>query len=167
MLYIESHNNSFNAPWMDMGIAVKIIYDFFRVDQVRMVWTVNIRFKEAVDNSIPAAITVTTMIFMPDGKVFPTIASDWDRRRWLIPVPDSVDRDHDLSEFFACHLHILGWVSSGDIGKDRLNNLSRQRKKSRCLYLNHFENTVATVGGGLLVPVDVNKKQRREGDGWT
>ena len=87
---------------------MKIIYNMFGVGQVKMVWTVDIRFQEAVDHFIPAAITVTAIIFMPDDKAFPTIASDWGRRRWLIPVPDSVDGDHELSEFFACHLHILG-----------------------------------------------------------
>ena len=87
---------------------MKIIYNIFGVPQATMVRRVKVRFKEIIDHFISDVIAVTAIIFIPDGKAFPTTISDWDRRRWLMPVSDSVDRDRELSEFFASHLHILG-----------------------------------------------------------
>jgi hypothetical protein len=56
---------------------------------------------------ISDVIIITAIIFMLDGKSFSTTATDRDRRRWLMPVSNSVDRDHELSEFFVSRIHIL------------------------------------------------------------
>jgi hypothetical protein len=91
-----------------MRIVVKVVYNRFGHPRDMMVRRFKVRFKESIDHFISRVIAVAAIKFMLDGKSFPTTATDIDRRRWLMPVSNSVDRDHGLSKFFAGHFHILG-----------------------------------------------------------
>jgi hypothetical protein len=93
---------------MNMRIVVKVIYNIFGPPRDIMVRRFKVRFKEIIDHFISHVIAVAAINFMLDGKSFPTTVTDRDRRRWLMPVSNSVDRDHGLPEFFASHFHILG-----------------------------------------------------------
>lgn len=91
-----------------MRIVVKVVYNIFGLPRDMMVRRFEVRFEETIDHSISLVIGVSAIKFMLDGKSFPTTATDRDRRRWLMPVSNSVDWDHGLSKFFAGHFHILG-----------------------------------------------------------
>lgn len=91
-----------------MRIVVKVIYNVFGVRQVIMVRRVKVRFKETVDYFVSDVTAVTAIIFILNGKSFPTTSTDWDRRRWPKPVSNLVERGHKLSKSFAGHFHIVG-----------------------------------------------------------
>lgn len=87
---------------------MKVIYNIFGDRQVIMVLRVKVGFKETVEYFVSDVIAVTAITFMLNGKSFPANATDWDRRRWPEPVSTLVERDHELSESFACHFHTVG-----------------------------------------------------------
>lgn len=129
VLYVESRNNCFNAPRMNMRIVVNVIQNIFGVRRVIVIRRVKVGFKERVDYIVPDVIAVTAIIFMLNRKSFPTPATGWDGRRWPISISTLVERYHKLSESFAGHFHIVGQVAGWDVGKDHLNNFSGQGNK--------------------------------------